>query len=50
MLVLPLRKQLDLHVGAETVRRLLHREPLVCWRPRPLLGPKDPASLGRLIT
>jgi len=38
-------------VSRETVRRWLHREQLVWRRPRPVLGPKDPARpfiLGRL--
>ncbi|MDB5348858.1 MAG: transposase [Planctomycetota bacterium] len=36
---------LELHhveVGRETVRRWLHRGGLVCRRPRPVIGPKDP--------
>ena len=40
-----------LSISAETIRRWLHREQLVWRRPRPVLGPRDPAyayKLGRI--
>src|SRR5687767_3933359 len=41
----------DVHhvkVGAETVRRWLHRSGLVWRRPRPVLGPADPSRASKL--
>jgi len=35
-------------VGRETIRRWLHQEDLVWRRPRPVLGPKDPARAAKL--
>ena len=49
--VLLLLEKHDLQVSAETVRRWLRQERLVWRRPRPILGPKDPAyayKLGRI--
>jgi putative transposase len=49
--VLLLFEEHHVRVSAETVRRWLHREQLVWRRPRPVLGPKDPAyayKLGRI--
>jgi transposase len=49
--VLLLLEKHHLQVSAETVRRWLRQERLVWRRPRPILGPKDPAyayKLGQL--
>lgn len=46
--VLLLWEQRKLKVSAETVRRWLHREQVVWRRPRPVLGPKDPAYAEKL--
>jgi len=43
-----LLEQHKLKVSAETVRRWLHREQVVWRRPRPVLGPKDPAYAEKL--
>jgi transposase len=50
-LVLVLVEKHDLQVSVETVRRWLHQKCFVWRRPRPVLGPKDPAyayQLGKL--
>ncbi len=50
-LVVVLREDYQVRVGRETVRRRLHAAGLVWRRPRPVLGPKDPAhatKLGRI--
>jgi len=46
--VLLLCQEQNVRVSAETVRRWLHREQLVWRRPRPVLGPKDPAYAHKL--
>ncbi len=38
----------EVSVSRETVRRWLHQEGLVWRRPRPVLGPKDPARASKL--
>ena len=47
-LVLLLRERHDLTVSRETVRRGLHRSPVVYRRPRPVLGPTDPEKEAKL--
>lgn len=46
--VLLLREEHHVSVSAETVRRWLHRQNQVWRRPRPVLGPKDPAYAYKL--
>jgi len=46
--VLLLLEEHHVQVSAETVRRWLHREQIVWRRPRPVLGPKDPAYAYKL--
>jgi transposase len=43
-----LRERWEVSVSRETVRRWLHQEGLVWRRPRPVLGPKDPARAAKL--
>jgi transposase len=43
-----LRERFDVAVSRETVRRWLRRAGLVWRRPRPVLGPKDPARAAKL--
>src|SRR6516162_3774934 len=43
-----LRERWAVSVSRETVRRWLHHEGLVWRRPRPVLGPKDPARAAKL--
>ncbi len=47
-LVVLLWQEHNVRVSAETVRRWLHREQWVWRRPRPVLGPKDPAYAYKL--
>jgi len=46
--VLLLWEEQQVRVSAETVRRWLHQENLVWRRPRPVVGPKDPAYAYKL--